>query len=218
VTSRQPAPRTQVRRLPDKQSHDVAERDRLLDAALAAHVAVLTDGQPYVLPVGFARDGERLIVHGSNASRLFRTLAAGAPTCLTVTVVDGVVLARSQFESSMHYRTVMVLGCCEELTGDEKSAALATLTERLMPGRGVDARPPSTKELAATCVLSIPLQEWSMKVSAAPPDDDPADLDRPVWAGVVPIRHTFGEPVPAPDLRGEHVVPDYLRAWPEGRC
>ncbi|WP_426566509.1 pyridoxamine 5'-phosphate oxidase family protein [Angustibacter sp. McL0619] len=217
MSSRQPAPRTQVRRLPDKQLHDVAERDRALDTALVAHIAVVSDGQPFVLPVGFARDGERLIVHGSNASRLFRSLAGGAPTCLTVTLVDGLVLARSQFESSMHYRSVMVFGSCTELHGEQKSAALATLTERLMPGRGIDARPPSPKELAATCVLAIPLQEWSMKVSAAPPDDDPADLDRPVWAGVVPMEHRFAEPVDAPDLRAPYPVPQYVRSWPAGR-
>jgi nitroimidazol reductase NimA-like FMN-containing flavoprotein (pyridoxamine 5'-phosphate oxidase superfamily) len=207
-----------VRRLPDKQSDDVAALHQLLDAALVAHVAVVDDGQPFVLPVGFARDGDRLIIHGSNASRLFRALAAGAPTCLTVTVVDGLVLARSQFESSMHYRSAMVLGRCEVLSGEAKSAALATLTERLMPGRGVDARPASAKELAATTVLALPVKEWSLKVSASPPDDDPADLDRPVWAGVVPIRHTFGEPVPAPDLLGEPPLPDYVRAWSAGRC
>ncbi len=112
-------------------------------------MAVVDDGQPYVLPVAFARDGDRLIIHGSNASRLFRTLADGAPTCLTVTATDGVVLARSAFESSMHYRSAMVLGTCTELEGDAKAVALHHLTDRLLPGRAADARPASPKELAA---------------------------------------------------------------------
>ncbi len=218
MTARQPASRTQVRRLPEKQSGDRAALHRLLDTALVAHVAVVDDGQPFVVPVGFARDGERLIIHGSNASRLFRLLADGAPTCLTVTVVDGVVLARSQFESSMHYRSAMVLGRCVELTGDEKAAALSSLTERLLPGRGADARPASAKELAATKVLVLPLDEWSLKVADGPPDDADDDLDRPVWAGVVPIEHRFGVPVPAPDLRTPQPVPTYVAQWSNGRC
>jgi uncharacterized protein len=218
MTLRQPASRTQVRRLPDKQSDDREALNALLDAALVAHVAVVDDGQPYVVPVAFARDGDRLVIHGSTASRLFRALARGAATCLTVTVVDGLVLARSQFESSMHYRSAMILGRCDELTGAAKAEALSRLTERLMPGRGVDARAPSAKELAATTVLSLPLDEWSLKVAAGPPDDAPGDLDRPVWAGVVPVLHRFGEPVDAPDLRVDLPVPDYVGRWPQGRC
>ncbi len=218
MSSRQPASRTRVRRLPEKQSRDLSALHAVLDAALVAHVAVVDDDQPFVLPVAFARDGERLIIHGSNASRLFRTLAAGAPTCLTVTVVDGLVLARSAFESSMHYRSAMVLGTCTQLVGDEKAAALALLTERLLPGRGADARPASAKELTATTVLSLPLLEWSLKVSDGPPDDATADLDRPVWAGVVPLEHRLGTPVPAPDLRFDVPVPAYVADWPQGRC
>ncbi len=217
MSPRRPAPRTQVRRLPEKQSGDVERLHQLLDAALVAHVAVVDDDQPHVLPVGFARDADRLIIHGSNASRLFRTLAAGAPTCLTVTLVDGLVLARSQFESSMHYRSAMVLGRCRSLSGDDKATALTRLTERLMPGRSVDARPASAKELAATTVLALPLEEWSLKVSDGPPDDADDDLERPVWAGVVPLERRFGVPLTAPDLRAPHPVPDYVGAWPAGR-
>ncbi len=217
MSLRRPASRTQVRRSPNKQSRDVETLHRVLDMALVAHVAVVDDGQPYVLPVGFARDGEQLLLHGSNASRLFGLLAAGAPTCLTVTLLDGLVLARSQFESSMHYRSAMVLGTCTPITGDDKAAALARLTERMLPGRGADARPASAKELAATTVLALPLQEWSLKVSDSPPDDDPDDLDRPVWAGVVPLERRFGVPVPAPDLRVQRPVPAYIGAWPDGR-
>jgi nitroimidazol reductase NimA-like FMN-containing flavoprotein (pyridoxamine 5'-phosphate oxidase superfamily) len=213
---RRPLPRTQVRRLPGKQRHDRDALDQLLDAALVAHVAVVDDeGQPFVLPVAVARDGDRLLVHGSTASRLFRTLAAGAPTCLTVTAVDGLVLARSQFESSMHYRSAMVLGRCTVLDGDEKAAALRRLTEHLLPGRAVDAREASPKELAATTVLALPLDEWSLKVADGPPDDADEDLDRPVGSGVVPLRRGWGTPVPAPDLRFDLPVPEYVRSWRE---
>jgi nitroimidazol reductase NimA-like FMN-containing flavoprotein (pyridoxamine 5'-phosphate oxidase superfamily) len=218
VSARQAASRTQVRRLPEKQSRDLAALHALLDRALVAHVAVVDEGQPYVLPVAVARDGDRLIIHGSNASRLFRALAAGARTCLTVTAVDGLVLARSAFESSMHYRSAMVLGTCSELEGEAKAAALALLTERLMPGRGAEARPASGKELAATKVLTLPLREWSFKVSDGPPDDADDDLDRPVWAGVVPLEHRFGTPVAAPDLHFDVPVPAYVDTWPQGRC
>lgn len=217
MSTRRPASRTRVRRLPEKQSGDLGALHALLDAALVAHVCVIDGGQPYVLPVAVARDGDRLIIHGSNASRLFRLLGEGAPTCLTVTILEGVVVARSAFESSMQYRSAMVLGTCRALEGEEKAAALAHLTERLLPGRGDDARPASAKELAATKVLVMPLEEWSLKIADGPPDDAPADLDRPVWAGVVPIEHRFGQPVAAPDLRFDVPVPDYLTTWPKGR-
>lgn len=207
--------RTTVRRLPDKQVHDRAVLDAVLDAARVAHVAVVDErGQPYVVPVGYARDGDVVLVHGSTASRLFRSLAAGTPTCLTVTLLDGLVVARSVFESSMHYRSAMVLGVATALAGDAKLVALERLSEHLLPGRWAEARPPSPKELAATLVLALPLDEWSVKVSDRPPDDAADDLDRPVWAGVVPLLpQPLGEPVPAPDLRGEHPVPPYVDGW-----
>jgi nitroimidazol reductase NimA-like FMN-containing flavoprotein (pyridoxamine 5'-phosphate oxidase superfamily) len=211
---RQPLPRTQVRRLPSKQVNAREVLDQLLDEVVVGHVAGVDDGQPYVPPVAVVRDGDRVVFHGSTASRLFRALAAGAATCLTVTLVDGLVLARSQFESSMQYRSAMVLGSCEVLEGDVKAAALRTLTEQLMPGRGQHAREASPKELAATTVLSLPLDEWSLKVSDAPPDDADEDLDRPVWAGVVPLQRSWGEPVPAPDLRFDVPVPAYVGTWP----
>jgi uncharacterized protein len=211
-------PRTQVRRLPDKQVHDRDALDRLLDAALVGHVAAVDDGQPFVLPVAVARDGDRVLFHGSTASRLFRALAAGAPTCLTVTIVDGLVLARSQFESSMHYRSAMVLGRCDVLDDAQKAAAMLTLTEHLMPGRTADARAASPKELRATMVLALPLVEWSVKVSDGPPDDAEADLSRPVWAGTVPLQRRWGPPVPAPDLIVDAGVPGYVHEWSPDRA
>ena len=215
--SRRPAGRTDVRRLADKQVRDRAALDRLLACTLVGHAAVVDDGQPYVIPVAIAPDGDRVLCHGSTASRLFRALAAGAPTCLTVTVVDGLVLARSQFESSMHYRSAVLLGRCTPLQGEDKARALQVIGEHLMPGRSVDARPPTTKELAATTVLALPLEEWSLKVSAGPPEDDPADVSRPVWAGTVALQHVWGAATPAPDLVGDYPVPAYVGAWPAGR-
>lgn len=216
--------RTRVRRAPHKQQGDVGARDAVLAAALTGVVAVVDDGQPFALPVAVAPNTDpatgraRLLVHGSTGSRLFRLLAAGAPACVTVTLLHGLVLARSQFESSMHYRCVVALGTFEPVPADDTARALQVLTEHLMPGRSADARPASRKETAATLLLALPLAEWSLKVSAADPDDDPADLDRPVWAGVVPLRQVWGEPRPAPDLRAPLPVPGYVGAWPEGRA
>lgn len=204
--------RTRVRRIPEKAVADRAVLHQVLDAGLVAHVAVVEDGQPFVVPVAYARDGERVLFHGSTGSRLFRALADGAPTCLTVTLLDGLVLARSAFESSMHYRGAMVLGTCTVLEDEEKDDALRIISDHLLPGRWDDIRPPSRKELAATLVLALPLDEASVKISASPPDDDPQDVDRPVWGGVVPIVESFGEPVP--DERGAaHAVPEYVKGW-----
>jgi nitroimidazol reductase NimA-like FMN-containing flavoprotein (pyridoxamine 5'-phosphate oxidase superfamily) len=206
--------RTTVRRLPDKQVRDRASLHAVLDAGRVAHVAVDDDdGQPYVIPVAYARDGDTVLFHGSTASRLFRTLAAGASTCLTVTVLDGLVLARSVFESSMHYRSAMVLGSSSALEGDAKLAALERVSEHLMPGRWADARQPNRKELAATLVLSLPLDEWSVKVSDGPPDDAEEDLDLPVWAGVLPLLEGYGDAAPAADLRPGLELPSYVRDW-----
>ncbi|WP_198950555.1 pyridoxamine 5'-phosphate oxidase family protein [Kineosporia sp. A_224] len=222
MTDRRGRTRTDVRRAPQKQVRDRAALDALLDSALVAHLAVVettADGvvQPYVVPVGVARDGDRLLVHGSTASRAFRALAAGAPTCATVTILDGVVVARSQFESSMNYRSAMVLGRCTELVGEDKERALAVLSEHLLPGLTAQ-RTPTRKESAATSVLALPLEEWSLKVSAKDgPEDDPADLDRQAWAGLVPLHHTWGEPVDAPDLAAPYPVPEQIAGWPQGR-
>jgi nitroimidazol reductase NimA-like FMN-containing flavoprotein (pyridoxamine 5'-phosphate oxidase superfamily) len=154
-----------------------------------------------------------VLFHGSTGSRLFRALAAGAPTCLTVTLLDGLVVARSLFNSSMRYRSAMVLGRCVVLDGDAKAEALDRISDHLMPGRRAEAREPNAKETAATLVLALALEEASVKVSAGDPDDEPADLDRPVWAGVVPMAESFGAPVDAPDLREGHGVPDYVLGW-----
>jgi hypothetical protein len=203
--------------LPDKQVDDVGVLHAILDAALVAHVAVPQEHRLAVVPVGLARDGDRLLIHGSTASQAFRTLAGGVPTCATVTLLDGIVVARSQFESSMHYRCAMIFGSFAPVPEPEREAALAVLSEHLLPGL-TGARTPSSKELAATSVLALPLTEWSLKVSAGDPDDAETDLDRPVWAGVVPMLHSWGTPVPAPDLTVDRPAPAELANWPGGRA
>jgi nitroimidazol reductase NimA-like FMN-containing flavoprotein (pyridoxamine 5'-phosphate oxidase superfamily) len=201
--------RTRVRRLPDLAVRDRAALHAILDAGRVAHLAIVDNHQPYALPVAYARDGERVLVHGSTGSRLFRHLAGGVPACLTVTLLDGLVLARSAFESSMNYRCAMVLGDATELQGDEKLAAVQRLSEHLLPGRWAVIRPPSAKELAATLVLALPLDECSVKISTGPPDDPEDDLDWPVWAGVVPVLEAYGPPQPDPRLRHDLPVPEW---------
>jgi uncharacterized protein len=215
-----PAPgstaRTRIKRVPDKEVTDRARAYAILDAGFVAHVAVETDGQPYVVPVAYARRGDEVIFHGSSASRLFKTLAAGQPTCLTVTLLDGMVLARSLFESSMHYRTVMVLGQARQLEGQEEFDALLDLSEHLLPGRSQDARLPLPQELKATITLALLLDEISVKVGSGPPEDVPEDLSDPdltaIWAGYVPLVECFGEPV-ADELAATIPIPDYIRHW-----
>ncbi len=205
--------RTRVRRLPEKQVEDRAVLDTVLDAGRVAHVAVVDDGQPYVLAVAYARDGDRVLFHGSTGSRLFRSIAAGAATCLTVTLVDGLVLARSVFESSMRYRGAMILGRAVELEHRAKFDALERMSERLTPGRWAEARRPNRRELAATLVVALPIAEWSVKVSDGWPTDEDGDLGLPVWAGVLPVEERYGEPLAAPDLLPGVEPPPYLGAW-----
>jgi uncharacterized protein len=209
--------RTTVRRVPGKQVTELGALHRVLDAALVAHVAVPAPDRLAVVPVGMARDGDRLLIHGSNASQAFRFLATGVPTCTTITLLDGVVVARSQFESSMNYRSAMLFGSYQALTGAEKEKGLAVLAEALTPGM-TQARTPSAKELAATSVLAMPLTEWSLKVSdKSEPEDAAEDLGSEVWGGVVPLHHSWGTPITAPGLPGSPAVPTAIADWPEGR-
>jgi nitroimidazol reductase NimA-like FMN-containing flavoprotein (pyridoxamine 5'-phosphate oxidase superfamily) len=216
-----PAPgsteRTRVRRLADKAVTERSALHAILDAGLVAHVAVVDAGQPYVIPVAYARRGEEVLFHGSTASRLFRTLADGQPTCLTVTLLDGLVLARSAFESSMNYRSAMVIGTARRLSGDDELDALRAISDHLLPGRWDEARQPTRKEQAATLTLALDLTESSVKVGSGGPDDDPADVADArlmrIWAGHVPITETFGEPVPDALCPPGTPVPDYVRAW-----
>ena len=187
--------RTRIRRLSEKAVNERSVLDAILDEGLVAHIGIIDDGQPFVIPVGYARRGDEVIVHGSSGSRLFRALADGAPACLTVTLLDGLVYARSAFESSMNYRSAMVFGSARHLTDDDELDALRVISDHLLPGRWVEARQPSKKELAATITVALPLTEWSVKVSEGGPDDDPSDLEnepwRSIWAGHVPLTQVM---------------------------
>ena len=196
-----PSSRTIVRREPKRGAYDRATIDAILDEALVSHLGFVHEDQPYVIPTLQARVGDRIYVHGSAASRMLRRLNQGVPACLTVTLVDGIVLARSVFNHSINYRSVVVLGTCKEVERiDERNAALRAFTDRLIPGRWDEVRQPSAKELKATRVLFMDLHECSAKVRTGPPGDDEADYQLPVWAGVVPLQILAGQPVPDPKL------------------
>jgi uncharacterized protein len=209
-----PSPRTAVRRLPERGSYDRAAAHAILDEGLVAHVGLAGDDGPVVIPMLYGRRGDRLLLHGSPASRLLRGGAKGVDLCVTVTLVDGLVLARSAFHHSMNYRSVVVFGRATPVTDpDDKRAALDALVEHIVPGRTADARPPSDKELRGTLVLSLPLDECSVKARTGGPKDDEDDLDLPVWAGVIPLTTVPGAPEGAADLRGAPPVPGYARGY-----
>ena len=210
-----PSPRTRVRRLPKRGVYDREQVEAVLDAGLVAHLGFEHDGQPYVIPTLHARVGDRVYVHGSAASRTLRELAAGIPACLTVTLVDGIVLARSVFEHSMNYRSVVVLGTAVAVTEpEEKLTALEAFTEKLLPGRWAEARSPNRTELKATSVLRLPLDEASAKIRTGGPDDgDTPDAELDVWAGHLPLVVRALDPVPDPALRPGIPVPDALRDY-----
>jgi nitroimidazol reductase NimA-like FMN-containing flavoprotein (pyridoxamine 5'-phosphate oxidase superfamily) len=201
--------RVRVRRQPERGQYSRAEVEAVLDAALVAHVAFVHDGQPICIPTLCARAGDTVLVHGSSASRTLRTLAAGVPACLTATVIDGLVLARSVFEHSVNYRSAVLLGAFERVEGeDERMAAYEAFTEKLLPGRWDEARAPSELELRATEILAMPIDEASAKVRVGPPhDDDSEDAALDVWAGVLPLTVRYGQPEPSPGLRAGIEVP-----------
>lgn len=206
----EPSARARVRRIAERGRYDRATIHAILDEGMVCHVAFAAEGRPFVLPMGYARDGARLVLHGSIASRLLRTLADGVEAAVGVTLLDGLVLARSTFHSSMNYRSVVAFGRARPIAGDEaKRRALDLLVEHLAPGRRRDARGPTAGELAATEVLSFDIEEASAKVRTGPPKDDRADLELPIWAGVVPLGLDVGQPLPAPDLAPGIEAPGY---------
>ena len=212
-----PSPRAQIRRLPDRGAYDRPTIHAILDEGLVCHVGFVSEGQPFVIPMSYGREGERLLLHGSAASRLMRGLEAGWPVCLTVTLLDGLVLARSAFHHSMNFRSVVLFGRASPVDDPAgKTAALRVISEHVVPGRWDAVRPPNARELAATTVLEVPIDEASAKIRTGPPKDDPEDLSLPVWAGVLPLELIPAEPVPD-GAEGPAEVPLHVLAWPRGR-
>ena len=202
--------RTKLKRLPKRGHFDRETVYAILDEGFICHVGFSLDGQPFVIPTGYARVDDKLYVHGSQASRMLRNLAGGIDACVTVTIVDGLVLARSAFHHSMNYRSVLVFGRATLVEdAQEKYAALLALSEHIVPGRWADVREPSEQEMKLTTVLCLPLAEASAKIRTGPPLDDEEDYALPVWAGVVPLKLVAGEPVNDPRLPEETPVPEY---------
>jgi len=187
--------RTRVRRLPTRANYDRETIHAILDEALVCHVGFVVDGRPVVIPTIHWREEDTLYVHGSAASRMLRSLKGGVDACVTVTLIDGLVLARSAFHHSMNYRSVVVFGKAREVTGDEKTQALQRLVEHIHPGRSAEVRPPNEMEMKQTLVLALPLEEASAKIRTGGPVDDEEDYALPVWAGVVPLKLTRGEAI-----------------------
>lgn len=203
-----------VRRLTERASYSRAEADAILDEALIAHVGISVDGQPFVIPMVLGRDGDWLVLHGSVASRLLRTLDDGVPVCVTVTHVDDLVVSRSWFHMSMNYRSVVIIGVAERVRDPEDARrALACVVNHAVPGRSEEARPPSDVELAQTAVLRVPIDTASVKVRTGGPLEEPGDLELPIWAGLIPIRTSFGTPVDDGALLDGVEVPPSLAAY-----
>jgi nitroimidazol reductase NimA-like FMN-containing flavoprotein (pyridoxamine 5'-phosphate oxidase superfamily) len=207
-------PRVRVKRVPKRGVYDRAQIDAILDEALVCHLGFVFDGQPYVIPMLHARVGDVVYIHGSTASRLVRTLAGGAPCSLTVTLLDGIVLARSAFHHSANYRSVTVLGQARLVASDdERLRALEAFSDHLVPGRWAVVRPPNRKELKATQVLALALDEASAKVRTGPPVDDDEDMDRDVWAGVLPLALQVLDPLADPQLDARVAMPEHVTSW-----
>ncbi len=208
--------RTKVHRSPHKQNFDPQLAQSIIDRAIIAHVGITVDGQTYVLPVACAPFKGELLLHGSNASRMFKALMDGASACITITHLKGLVLARSSFESSMHYESLMALGKGRTLEADEKLAALDALTDHLFPGRRKELRKSLTQEVLATSIVAFPLNEISVKISDGDPVDNEMDADADVWAGVLPMKIIYTTPVAAQNLKPGIPIPEYIATWIPG--
>jgi nitroimidazol reductase NimA-like FMN-containing flavoprotein (pyridoxamine 5'-phosphate oxidase superfamily) len=213
-----PTPRTRLVREADRAVYDREAAYRILDEGFLCHVGFLVDGQPFVIPTSFGRKNDSLYIHGSAASRMLRQLKEGVPVCITVTLLDGIVLARSIFNHSMNYRSVVVLGTAT-LVDDpkEKIEALRLLSEHIIPGRWADSRQPNERELKATSLLKVPIEEFSAKVRSGPVIDDEEDYSFPTWAGVVPLEMKAGTPIDDSRILPGQVVPEYARNYTRKR-
>ena len=213
-----PTPRTRVVREAHRGVYDRETAYRILDEGFLCHVGFVADGQPYVIPTSYGRKKDDLYIHGSAASRMLRHMKSGVPVCVTVTLLDGLVLARSVFNHSMNYRSVVILGKANLVEDpEEKVAALHAISEHIIPGRWADARQPNEPELKQTSVLRVPIEEFSAKVRTGPPIDDEEDYSFPTWAGVVPLEMIAGALVDDPRLDAKVVVPAYLRPYSRKR-
>ncbi len=207
-------PRSEVKRIRERGAYDRDVIYPILDAGLIAHVGFEVEGQPFVIPMAYARRDDSLLLHGSVGSRLLRRLGGGIAACVTVTLLDGLVLARSAFHHSMNYRSVVAFGMARRITGDAaKRQALDVLVEHLVPGRTQHARRPNEEELKSTEVLEMPLEEASAKIRTGPPVDEEEDKDLPIWAGVIPLDQKPGEPIPDPTMKPPLEPPDYVRHY-----
>ena len=209
--------RSKVRRLPKRGSQERELIYDILDEALVAHVGFIVDNQPFVIPMAYGRKGDRLYLHGSSVSRLLKTLEQGVDVCCTVTLLDGLVIARSLFHHSMNYRSVVLFGKAKLVESEaEKMNALQALSEQMIPGRWSDARIPNSQELKATKVLSFPIEEGSAKVRTGAPSDDLEDYALPIWAGELPLKLTAGIPVLDPKLAPNIAIPEYITHYRRG--
>jgi nitroimidazol reductase NimA-like FMN-containing flavoprotein (pyridoxamine 5'-phosphate oxidase superfamily) len=206
--------RTKLKRLSKRGSYERETIYQILDEAFVCHVGFIVEGQPFVIPTGYARVGNRLLIHGSAASRMMRALSLEADVCVTVTLIDGLVLARSAFHHSMNYRSVTIFGRARIVSDEgEKLEALRAFAEHVVTGRWKDVRQPSENELKATLVLSLPIDEASAKIRSGAPVDDDADYELDVWAGVIPLRLEAGVPVDDAQLKAGIAVPDYASTY-----
>jgi uncharacterized protein len=209
-----PTPRTRLVREAERGVYDRETAYRILDEGFLCHVGFVADGQPFVIPTSYGRKDDRLYIHGSAASRMLRQMKEGVPVCVTVTLLDGLVLARSIFNHSMNYRSVVILGKATPVDDPlEKVEALRLLSEHIIPGRWADARPPNERELKATLVLRVPIEEFSAKVRIGPPIDDEDDYSFPAWAGVVPLETVSRPPINDPRLDPQYKAPPYAARY-----
>lgn len=209
-----PSSRTRLVREPQRAVYDRAEAYKILDEGFICHVGFVADGHPFVIPTGYGRAGDHLYIHGSAASRMLRRLDQGVQVCVTVTLLDGLVLARSIFNHSMNYRSVVVLGTAHAVEERaEKLEALRLLSEHIIPGRWAESRQPNEKELKATLVMKLPIEEFSAKVRQGPPIDDEEDMTFQTWAGVLPLDTSIGTPINDPQLAPSIPVPEYVSSY-----
>ncbi|MFZ0284008.1 MAG: pyridoxamine 5'-phosphate oxidase family protein [Terriglobales bacterium] len=213
-----PSSRTRLVREPDRAVYDRAAAYEILDEGFICHVGFVVEGQPFVIPTGYGRVGDRLYIHGSAASRMLKNLDQGIAVCVTVTLLDGLVLARSIFNHSMNYRSVVVLGTARAVQDPgEKLEALRLLSEHILPGRWAESRQPNEKEIKATLVMRLPITEFSAKVRRGPPIDDEEDYAFSTWAGVIPLEMVVGEPIDDPRLMAGQVAPEYAKKYSRKR-